>query len=121
MGIEIGKAGANQALSLATARAAGKAVADQTKARHVIRSPEGQIRKYSQRLGQEGLRKAQIRKAQNIMQRSSAQVARQQQTLQQAGRVAKVAGAAKIAVPLVFAAIDIWGAWTDYDETIRSL
>ena len=98
-----------------------KALASQEKAKHVIRSAEGQIRKYSLRLGQDGLRKVQIAKARNIVSRSTAQVAEQQHVVQHAGRVARIGGMVKVAIPLVFAAVDIWGAWTDYDETIRNL
>jgi len=119
--IEVGKASLNEALDRQAGRVVSGALANQEKAQQVIRSAEGMIRKYSARLGQEGLRKAQLAKAQNIVGRAAAQVQQQHQVLQQAKRVAKVGGALKTAVPIVFAAVDVFGAWTDYDETIRNL
>ena len=121
VGIEFGKAGAGEALGRAAEAGQLRALAGQARAENIIRSCEGEIRKYSQRLAQEGLRKAQIAKAQNIVGRATAQKAGQQQAAISAGRWAKVGGAAKVGVPLVFAAMDIWGAWTDYDETVQSL
>ena len=119
--IEVGKAGASESLGRIAEAKNIKALADQAKAQHVIRSAEGQIRKQTQRLAQEGLRKAQVLKSQSIKTASIQQAAKQQQVFSQAGNVARVASAAKIAVPIVFAAMDIWGAWTEYDETIKNL
>ena len=121
VGIEIGKAAAGERLGAIVQAREVKALNDQKKAAQVIRSAEGEIRKYSQRLAQEGLRKAQIAKAQNIVGRATAQVGRQTQVASQAARAAGHAGAAMKAIPLVFAAIGIWGAWSDYDETIKNL
>jgi hypothetical protein len=98
-----------------------KALAHQSRAQQIIRSCEGEIRKFSQRLTQEGLRKAQLAKARNIVGRATTQVAGQQQVLKQATRLGQVAGAAKVGVPLVFAAWDIWEGFSDYNETMGQL
>jgi vacuolar-type H+-ATPase subunit H len=119
--IEVGKTAGTETADRATGRVVAGAVAAQEKAAQVIRSAEGEIRKYATQLLQEGLKKSRAAKATNIVNRATAQVAQQQKVLQQASRVAKVGGAVKIALPLVFAAVDIWGAWTDYDEMLRAL
>jgi hypothetical protein len=119
--IDVGKAGADAGLGKFAEAKRIKALADQTKAQHVIRSAQGQIRKQSERLLQEGLRKRQASKATSILRGSKAQLARQQGVLARAGQMAKAASVAAKAVPLVFAAMDVWGAWTEYDETIKSL
>jgi hypothetical protein len=119
--IEVAKAGAAEGVDRGTAKVVAGALATQDKAAQVIRSAQGEIRKYAARLLQEGLRKSQAAKATNIVNRATAQVAQQQSVLKQASQVAKVGRGVKIALPLVFAAVDIWGAWTEYDETIRGL
>lgn len=119
--IEVGKAAMTEGADRATGKIVAGALASQAKATQVIRSAEGEVRKYAARLLQEGLRKSRAAKATNIVNRATAQVTQQQRVLQQASRVAKVGGTVKIALPLVFAAVDIWGAWTDYDETLRGL
>lgn len=119
--IEVGKAGGSEVLgSMADSRVA-QAIAQQSRAEQIIQSCEGEIRKFSQRLGQEGLRKAQYAKAQNIVTRATTQVAGQQQVITQATRAARLANAAKVGVPLVFAAWDIYEGFSDYAETMDSI
>ncbi len=118
---EGGKAVGSELLGRAAGAAEIKALAQQSRAQQIIRSCEGEIRKFSERLAQEGLRKAQIAKARNIVGRATTQVAAQQQVAGQAGRALKLAGAAKVGVPLVFAAWDIWEGITDYNDTMKQL
>lgn len=123
--VGVGTEGSKAVGSEILGRAAGakeiKALAQQGKAQQIIRSCEGEIRKYSQRLTQDGLRKAQLAKARGIVGRATSQVAGQQQVLTQATRAGQMAGAAKVGVPLLFAAWDIWEGFTDYNETMGQL
>lgn len=121
VGIEVGKAASSELLGGSAGASQVKALAQQGRAEQIIRSAEGEIRKFSQRLSQEGLRKAQIAKARNIVQRAGSQVAGQQQIANQAGRTARLAGIAKVGVPMAFAAWDIWEGISDYNETVGGL
>jgi hypothetical protein len=97
------------------------AAAQQARSSQIIRSAEGQIRKYSQRLAEQGLRKAQVRKAQSIIGQSTAQAARESATLSSAARTAKLARGAGASIPVVFAAWDIIDAWGDYQDTMKTV
>ena len=121
VGKETAKAGLSEALGKGAESMSVRALAQQSQAQQIIRSCEGEIAKFSQRLSQEGLRKAQIAKARNIVNRATTQVAGQQQVLGQAARAGKLAGAAKVGVPLVFAAWDIWEGIDDYNTTMNGL
>lgn len=119
--VEGGKAVGGEVLGRAAEAGSVRALASQAKAEQIIKSCEGQIRKFSQRLTQDGLRKAQLAKARGIIRSSAGQAATQQQVLSQATRAAKVASVAKVGVPLVFAAWDIWEGFSDYNETMDQL
>lgn len=121
VGIEVGKAASSELLGGAAGARQVRALAQQGRAEQIIRSAEGEIRKFSQRLSQEGLRKAQIAKARNIVGRATSQVATQQQVANQAGRAARLAGVAKVGVPMAFAAWDIWEGISDYNDTVNGL
>lgn len=119
--VEGGKAVGGEVLGRAAEAGNVRALASQAKAEQIIKSCEGQIRKFSQRLTQDGLRKAQLAKARGIVRSSASQAAVQQQVLGQASRAARVASVAKVGVPLVFAAWDIWEGFSDYGETMDQL
>ena len=119
--VELGKAAGSEALGRVAEASQLKALTQHAKAEQIIRSCEGQIRKFSQRLSQNWLRKAQQAKARSIVNSATAQIAGQQQVLSQATRTAQIAGAAKVGVPMVFAAWDIWEGISDYNETVNPL
>ncbi len=98
-----------------------KALEQQARSSQIIRSAEGQIRKYSQRLAEQSLSKAQMRKANNIIQRSTQQAATQKATHAGATTLAKGARVAGVAIPVVFAAWDIIDAWSEYQDTMKAV
>ncbi|WP_299444732.1 hypothetical protein [uncultured Rhodospira sp.] len=114
----------------ATASEIGGAIADRTlqnalqgtaRSRQIIKSCEGEIRKYSQRLAQEGLKKSAQRKASNIVTTRTARVASEKAAIAGYGRTAANAARAAKAIPVLFAAWDIWDAVGDYRETVKTL
>jgi len=119
--IEVSKAGTSEVLGGLAGASQVRAFAKQSRAEQIIRSAEGQIRKASERLAKDGLRRAQKTKALSLLNSSTAQVAAQKKLLGSAGSAAKWAGAAKVGVPVVFAAWDIWEGISDYNDTMNSL
>lgn len=100
-------------------RAATEAMRNSGHAKQIISSANGLIKQHSERLASDVLRKAAMKKSQNILARSTTQVAQQTARV---GRAQSVLGAARVAgkgVPIVFAAWDIMDAWSDYQATIR--
>lgn len=118
--MDAGKAAASEAGGTMAQAGVSRALADQARSEHIIRSAEGQIRKHSERLGQEGLRKAAMRKSKNIVQRSTAQVAKESDSLARAGKMAKDMGKVAKGIPVVFAAWDILDAWGEYQDVVNS-
>lgn len=91
------------------------------KAAHIIRSAEGEIRKYSERLAQEGLKSKAQAKATNIIANATARKTAQEQIVAKSGQLLKGGRVLGTAVPVVFAAWDIMDAWGDYGDTVGAV
>jgi hypothetical protein len=98
-----------------------KAMEQQARSGQIISSAEGQIRKYSARLADETLRRGQMRKARNIVGKSTQQIATESANLARAGRTAQAARLGGAGIPVVFAAWDIIDAWGDYQDTMKAV
>ncbi len=118
--VDTGKYAGNEIGGHASSHYIGAALAQSQRSTQIIKSAEGQIRKMSARLAQEGLRKKQIRKATSILAASEAQAARETANLAKAGQMAKVATGAAKGIPVVFAAWDILDAIGDYNATLKT-
>ncbi|RYH10635.1 hypothetical protein [Tropicimonas sp. IMCC6043] len=119
--MEAGKAVTSEVGGNIAGRSMEKALEGTVKSQQIIRSCEGQIRKYSERLTQEGLKKAARRKAQNIVGANTARVASEKAAIQGYGRTASNAARVGMTIPVLFAAWDVWDAVGDYNETLASL
>ncbi len=118
--VDVGKYAASEVGGKVTGHLADKALAQQARSSQIISSAEGQIRKYSQKLAEEGLRKRQIAKANSIIGQSQRQVASEGAKFAKAGTAAKMARGAGAGIPVVFAAWDIMDAWGDYQDTVKA-
>jgi hypothetical protein len=116
---ESSKAAAGEGLGEAAKHGLEKALAKQGKAEQIISSAEGQIRKYSQRLAQNGLRVGQQRKATNIIGQSRNQIAKQTSIVADAAKTARLARIAGKGIPVIFAAWDVFDAFQEYNETME--
>lgn len=119
MGKAGGKAVANELGSRGAEALAQKAAQQIGHSEQVIRSAEGQIRKYSKALAEEGVKKARLRKARNIIQSSKKQIAEQTAEIGTATSKKVAAGILSKALPVVFAAWDIKDAFTEYQGTVK--
>jgi len=118
--LDLGKYAASEGSGKVAGVMLDKALEQQARSSQIISSAEGQIRKYSQKLAQESLRKRQIAKATNIVQRSQQQVAQESAKLAKAGTMGRMARGAGAGIPVVFAAWDIMDAWGDYQDTVQA-
>ncbi len=118
---EGGKAGVSEAGGHVAGNALEKALAGSARSEQLIKSFEGEIRKYSERLAQTGLRKKAQQKAANIVADRTARVGVQQAAQQGFGRQAVNAARVGKTIPVVFAAWDIIDAFGDYNETVGRL
>jgi hypothetical protein len=118
--MEAGKAAASEVGGTMAQKALDSALTDQARSKQIISSAEGQIRKHSERLAEEKLRQASLRKSRDIVERSTRQIAAESDNLARAGNAARYAGAAARGIPVVFAAIDIWDAVGDYRDLMSS-
>ena len=96
-------------------------VSNQNAAQQAIRSADGLIRKYSNRLTQGVLRKAAERKSRNIIDRSTQNLVAQNAILSQTKNQIRLAGGLAKALPVIFAAWDILDAWSEYKETMAEI
>lgn len=118
--MEAGKAVAGEAGGTVAQNALDRALTDQARSKQIINSAEGQIRKHSERLAQENLRQASLRKSRDIVERSTRQIASEADNLARAGTAARYASAAARGIPVVFAAIDIMEAFSDYQDVMST-
>lgn len=118
--MEVGKAAVSEAGGTMAQNAFDRALTEQARSKQIISSAEGQIRKHSERLAEEKLRQASLRKSRDIVERSTRQIAAESDNLARAGNAARHAGAAARGIPVVFAAIDIWDAFSDYRDLMSS-
>ncbi len=118
--MEAGKAGASEAAGTLAQKVFDQALTDQARSKQIISSAEGQIRKHSERLAQENLRVAARAKSSNIVNQSTRQIAGESDNLARAGNAARYAGAAARGIPVVFAAIDIMDAFSDYRDIMKT-
>jgi hypothetical protein len=116
--IEGAKTGISEASSSIAASSLENALRGQSRSQQIIKSAEGQIRKYSERLAQEGLRKKAAAKATNIVANSTAQVTTQKAAAEGFRRAATNSARVGMTIPVVFSAWDIWEAVADYRETV---
>jgi hypothetical protein len=119
--LDTGKAAVSEAGGHVAGHVIEHALKEQAHSQQIIKSAEGQIRKYSERLAQAGLRKAAARKATSIVQGATRQIARQTETIAGMANKMKWAGRAAKGIPVVFAAWDIIDAIGDYNETVKDL
>lgn len=119
--MESGKAVASEVGGNIAGRSLENALQGTLKSQHVIKSCEGQIRKYSERLVQDGLKKGAVRKARNIVASNTARKATEQAAIQGYGRTAVNAARVGKAIPVLFAAWDVWDAFGDYNDTVKTL
>lgn len=117
--IQVGKGAAGETLTHVAKHQQLEALTRATKADHIVRSAEGQIRKYSQWVGQQGMSRSRLRKARNIVARSRVQAAAAEEAAARGRTAAKFAGRAAVAVPIIFAAWDIIEAIQEYNETVE--
>lgn len=118
---EIGKSTASEVGGNIAGKSLENALKGTLKSQNIIKSAEGEIRKQTQRLAQEGLKKRAKRKATNIVAQRTAQVTAQKGAIEQFGKQATNAARVGKAIPVVFAALDIWDAFGDYRDTMASL
>lgn len=118
--MEAGKAGASAAAGTLAQTVFDQALTDQARSKQIISSAEGQIRKHSERLAQENLRVAARAKSSSIVNQSTRQIAGESDNLARAGNAARYAGAAAKGIPVVFAAMDIIGAFSDYRDIMKT-
>lgn len=119
--VDVGKYAASETGGHLAGQAVERAVTQQGRSAQIIKSAEGQVRKYSEKLAQEGLRRAQARKATNIVQQSQRQIAREGANMAKAGNMAKLARGTGAGIPVLFAAWDIIDAWGDYQDTMKTV
>lgn len=98
-----------------------KALAGSERAEQIIRSAEGEIRKWSQKLAEGGLRKAAQRKGAGIVARQTANVQAQTAARQSFQKGAVTMARVGKVIPVVFAAWDILDAVGDYNDTMNSV
>jgi hypothetical protein len=116
---DVGKAVAGELMGELADRARNQGLANMSRAEQILRSAEGLIRQYSERLAQEGLRKAQVAKAHSIIGRQTAKQVEQLAVHELAARTAVLAKGAQIGIPLVFAAWDVWDGIDDYRKATQ--
>ncbi|MCV9935755.1 hypothetical protein OIU35_05210 [Boseaceae bacterium BT-24-1] len=117
---ELTKAGVSEAGGRGAGHALEKALAGSVKAQSAIRSAEGEIRKYSARLAQQGLtKKASEKTARRIADNIGRQTARAAE-LARHNNVAIGAAATGKMLPVVFAGWEIYDALEDYRKTIEA-
>jgi hypothetical protein len=114
--MEAGKAAASEVGGTVAQNALDRALTEQARSKQIIASAEGQIKQHSERLARDNLRKGAVAKSRDIVERATRQVAKEADNLARAGAVAKYAGAAAKGIPVVFAAIDIMDAVSDYNQ-----
>ncbi len=119
--VDTGKYVASEAGGKIAGGVLDKALAQQGRSAQIMSSAEGQIRKYSQKLAEETLRKGQRRKAQNIVHGATQQLARETANFNKAAQTAKLARGVGVGIPVLFAAWDIKDAWGDYQETMQAV
>jgi hypothetical protein len=118
--IELGKEIAEEAGGRLAENALEGALKGTAKSQQVIRSAAGELLKYNERLAQEGLRKAARRKAENIVAARTAQIATQRQAIERFGQTAATAARIGKVIPVVFAGLDIYEAFGDYQSAVQS-
>jgi hypothetical protein len=114
---ETGKAAASEIGGHVAGQQLEYALQGAAKSRHIIRSAQGEIDKYAARLAQEGLKKKAAAKATNVVAARTAQIGVQKAALEKFGQAATLAARVGKAIPVLFAAWDIWDAVGDYRET----
>jgi hypothetical protein len=115
---EVGKYAVSETGGKAAEHRLVAALAQQGKSAQIIKSAEGVIRKFSERLASTAFgQKAKAKAAQRVTQ-SAAQIASEAAKAGKAASAARIAMAAGRSIPVVFAALDIYGAIQDYQETV---
>ena len=119
--VEAGKAGTSEVLGKLAGASQEHFFAKQTRSDQIINSAVGQIRKVSERLAEDGLRRAQRKIASKILIRSTVQVTTLAAANWKNKVIANLAGKARVGVPIAFAAWDIKEGFSDYNDTMKFL
>lgn len=117
---ELAKAGVSEAGGRASGHALEKALTGSVKAQNAIRSAEGEIRKYSARLAQQGItRKNSEKAARRVADNIGRQTARASELARHRNVAIGAAATGKI-IPVIFAGWEIFDALEDYRKTIEA-
>jgi hypothetical protein len=120
VGTEVAKASVSEAAGRATGRVLDKALAGSAKAQSAIRSAQGEINKQSARLAQQTLTRKGAEKATRRIAGDTARITARTAELARHNRMANVARAGGVAIPIVFAAWDVIDAYSDYQATVAA-
>lgn len=116
--VDLGKATLSEGVDQAAEAGAVKALAQHAKNEQVLRSVQGMVRQSSARLRAQGLSRRQAQMTSNGLAHAQGLEASATQQLALGRPLLRVANGVRVAVPVVFAAWDVWDAIEDFREDL---